>query len=168
MTWFDLGVLALVALAALDGARCGLAWAALELTLVLAAAALTGVLRPFAEPYLHKIVVLPQSDAPWVAHTVVFGLCAAAFIALAVLLQPLTKRWRFRHDGWLGGVVGALAGATAGLILLSLTVWGSPRPYEGQLAPSCAGKALVTVYEAGLAPLFPSHLGHRIQDLRHP
>lgn len=168
MTWFDLGALAIVALAAFDGARCGPAWALVELLLLVAAATVTGLLRPFVEPYLQKMVVVPQADAPWITHAVVFVLCAILFAVLAVLLQPLTRRWRFRHDGWLGGVLGAVTGAVAALVLFSISVWSSPRPYEEQLAPSLTGTALVHAFDAGLAPLFPSHLGYRVDDLRHP
>jgi uncharacterized membrane protein required for colicin V production len=168
MTWFDLGALAIVVLAVVDGARNGLAWAVVELALLVGAALLAGLLRSFAEPYLQKVVVLPQADAPWITHAVVFALCAALFIGLAVLLQPLTNRWRFSHDGWPGGALGLVTGAIAALVLFSLTVWSSPRPYEAQLTPSCTGDVLVHAHEAGLGPLFPSHLGHRIEDLRAP
>jgi quinol-cytochrome oxidoreductase complex cytochrome b subunit len=168
VTWFDLGALAIVALAAVDGARCGLAWSVTELVLVLAAAAVTGLLRPFAEPYLQKVVVVPQTDAPWFTHLIVFACTAALFIGVAVLLQPLTKRWRFAHDGWPGAAVGTVTGTVAALVLFSLAVWNSPRPYESQLAPSHTAVVLVRAYESGLAPLFPSHLSHRIEDLRTP
>ena len=168
MTWFDLGALAIVALAAADGARCGFAWAVLELTMLVAVAALTGLLRPFAEPYIHKMVVLPQTEAPWITHAVVFAACAALFVGLAILLQPLTRRWRFKHDAWPGGLLGGVTGAVAALVLFSLAVWATPRPYEAQLAPSHTGALLVRAVDAGLMPLFPSHLSYRLEDLRTP
>ena len=168
MTWFDLGALAIVVLAIVDGVRSGAAWALTELALLACAALLAGFVRPFAEPYLQKIVVLAPADLPWAAHATCFGLLACMFMGVAFLLQPMAKKWRFTHDQWPGAVIGVVTGALAALVLFSLAVWGSPRPYEAELTPSYTGAALVKVHRAGLRGLFPEHVAHRLDDLRAP
>lgn len=168
VSWFDLGALAIVALFVVDGARSGLAWALLELTLLAGAALLSGQLQPFADPYVGKVIVLSQVDAPWATHAVVLAVVTVLLVGLGVLLQPLTKRWRFRFDGWPGGLVGAVTGAVAALVLFSLAIWSSPRPYEAQLGQGFSVRVLDRVHAAGLEPLFPSPLGHRLAELRSP
>ncbi len=168
MTWFDLGALALVALAVADAARGGLAWAVMELGLLTAAAFLAALVAGRAEPYVQKVFDVSPTDLPWATHAFALALAVTLLMGAAFLLQPLTKRWRFRHDGWAGAAVGIGTGALAALLLFSLAVWSSPRPYEMQLRPSATADALVAAYDHGFAPLFPQHLGHRIEDLRTP
>ena len=168
MTWFDLGALAIVVLAAVDGARSGLAWAAAELLLLLGAAVLTGLLRPLAQPYVGKVFEITQVDLPWATHTLLFVVIALGSVGAAYLLRPLVQKWRFDHDGWPGGFVGALSGALLALVLFSLAVWSGPRAYEDQLQPSHTSTVLAATWDAGLQAPFPEPLGHRLEDLRQP
>jgi len=168
VTWFDLGALAIVVLAVVDGARSGLAWAVVELLLVVGAAALTGLLRPLLDPYVAKVLEVSQTDLPWTTHALVFLALALGFTGIAYLLNPLVREWRFDRDGWPGGVVGGLSGTVLALVLFSLAAWSGPRAYEGQLRPSHTAWVLVVTWDAGATGLFPEHLGHRLEDLRNP
>ena len=166
MTWIDLGALVLVALAVVDGARSGLAWAIVELAFLGLAAWLTGMLRPLAEPYVLKVASLTELDLPWVSHAALFALLACVLMGLAFLLHPMCRRARFRRDGWPGGVVGALSGLLAALVLTSLAAWHSPRPYEEQLRGAFVVDILGRAHAAGLAPLLPEGTVARLGELR--
>jgi len=166
VTWFDLGALTIVVLAIVDGARSGLAWSFTELVLVVGAATLTGLLRPLVDPYFAKIFEVSQADLPWATHSLLFLTLALGFTGIAYLLNPLVRRWRFDHDGWPGGVVGAVTGAILALVLFALAAWSGPRAYEEQLRPSHTAWVLVEAWDAGATLLFPEQLGHRLEDLR--
>ena len=168
MTWFDLGALAIVVLAAVDGARSGLAWSTVELLLVLGAAGLSRALRPAVDPYVAKVLEISQIDLPWTTHVLLFAVLAVACAGLAYLLHPLVHKWRFDHDGWPGGLLGAVTGTVLALVLFSLAAWSTPRAYEAQLRPSHTAWALTQAWDAGATALFPEQLGHRLEDLRQP
>jgi uncharacterized membrane protein required for colicin V production len=168
VTWFDLGALAIVVLAAVDGARSGLAWAAVELILIGGAATLTGLLRPLADPYVAKVFEVSQAELPWTTHSLVFVSLALCFTGIAYLLRPLVRNWRFEHDGWPGGVMGAVSGAVLALVLFALATWSGPRAYEEQLTPSHTAWVLTETWDAGITMLFPEQLGRRLEDLRIP
>jgi uncharacterized membrane protein required for colicin V production len=168
VTWFDLGALAIIALAIVDGARSGLAWSVAELLLVLGTATLTALLRPLVEPYVGKVFEIAQTDLPWATHAIVFVTLALGSAGIAYLIHPLVRRWRFDHDPWPGGVVGAVSGCTLALVLFAMAAWSGPRAYEEQLKTSRTTWLLIETWETGATLLFPEPLGHRLEDLRTP
>ncbi len=165
MSWFDLGALLLCALAVVDGARSGLAWSVVETALLALAAVLTTLLRPLAEPYVSKIATLGPEDLLWVTHAALFALIACMLMGVAYLLHPLSKRLRFRWDDWTGGTFGVVSGLLAAVILFSMTLWHSPRPYEEQLSPSVLISLLDSAQGCGLELLFPDGSVARVAEL---
>jgi hypothetical protein len=169
MTWFDVGALAVVALAAADGAWSGLAWSALETALLVLVALLARGLREGVEPYLRKVAELGPDDLSGAAHAVVFAVGAGVAIGALVLLHPASKRWRFAHDRWWGGFWGAVNGALASLLLFAMVLWPAPRQSceqevrESQLVP-----VLAAVHGTGLSGLFPGWTAARLAQVRSP
>lgn len=165
MTWFEVGALIVITLAVLDGAVSGLVWALLELALLAGAAWLTGALRPGVEPYMEKVVDIAPPDLSWVTHVFVFTVVAVLLIGLLFLVHPTSKRWRFRHDRWLGGIVALANGALASLLLLSAAVWCSPRSYDDALRASTTVDVLREATHGRLSALFPPDLDLRLARL---
>lgn len=169
MSWFDLGALVIIALAVADGARSGLAWAALESLAVTGTALLARAVHTPAEPYLAKIADLGTEDMHCASHAVMLALLGAAVIGVMILLHPASRRWRFKRDGWFGGVLGAVNGLVAALILFSTFLWWRPRPdAEESLAGSRLLPVLGVATDQGLAPLFPDCVPQRLHDFEHP
>lgn len=169
MSWFDLGALFVVALAVLDGACNGLAWAALELALLLAAAFAARGLGSHVEPYLLKIADLAPDEVQSASHLTVFLAFAGVFAGILFLLHPASKRWRFRHDRWFGGVVGFATGTLGALLLFSIAMWSSPRTsVEESLAESRLLAVLKSARGNGLSGLFPQHVAGRVPQLERP
>lgn len=170
MTWFDLAAIALVALAVLDGARSGLAWALLELFAIAAAALAARWLAPHGEQIVAKIVDLAsEEDLHGASHASVLALLGLATAGVLILLHPASRRWRFSHDRWPGGVLGAVNGLLVALLLFSVVAWSRPRPScEEALNQSRLVPVLRAVSDAGLSALFPAHLPARLQQLRGP
>lgn len=169
MTWYDLGALALVALAVLDGARSGLAWAATELAFLVAAAATARAVHAHAEPYLLKVVDVAPEDRAGATHAIAFGTLAAVAAGVLILLHPASKRWRFKHDAWYGGALGAANGSLLALVVFSILLWSSPRPsVEESLAESALAHTLRATEGPALAPLLPDRLPRRLEQLERP
>jgi hypothetical protein len=169
MSWYDLAALVVVALAIADGARSGLAWAALESLAVAGTALLARAVHTPAEPYLAKVADLADRDMHCASHATVLAILACAVIGVMILLHPASRRWRFKRDGWFGGALGALNGLVAALVLFSTLLWWRPRP---EAEESLAGSRLLAVLEVatdqGLAPLFPEHVPERLHELERP
>jgi hypothetical protein len=169
MTWYDLGALVVVALAVLDGARSGLAWASAELAAILGVALAARALHAQIEPYLLKVADVAPDDRAGATHAIVFSALGALVIGVMILLHPASRRWRFRHDGWYGGALGALNGLLAALLVFSILLWSAPRPaVEETLAESRLSSALRVAEEARLGPLFPDRLPRRLVQLERP
>ncbi len=169
MSWFDLGAVLVVALAVFDGARNGLAWAALEAALLVTAALGARGLGPHAEPYLLKIADLPADELRSTAHLTVFLAFAAAFGGILFLIHPASKRWRFRHDRWFGGTLGLATGTLGSLLLFSIVMWSRPRlAVEDALAESRLLAVLRTAKDNGMAGLLPVHVTERVVQLERP
>jgi colicin V production protein len=169
MSWFDLGALVVVALAVADGARSGLAWAALESLAVAGTALLARAAHTPAEPYLAKITDLPDGDMHCASHVVVLALLGCAVTGVMILLHPASRRWRFKRDGWFGAALGVLNGLVAALVLFSTMLWWRPRPdAEETLASTRLLAVLRVATDQGLAPLFPEHVPGRLRDFERP
>ena len=169
MSWFDLGALVVLALAIVDGARSGLAWAALETLAVAGTALLARAVNTPAEPYLAKIADLPDRDMHCASHLVALVLLGGTVTGVMILLHPASRRWRFKKDEWFGGVLGALNGLVASLVIFSTLLWWSPRPSaEETIGGSRLLAFLRVASDRGLAPLFPDHVPERLHDFEHP
>jgi hypothetical protein len=169
MSWFDLGALLLVLAAVFDGARSGLLWAVLELGLLIASGLTARGLRPHVEPYVSKFAELSAEDLHAASFVVVFVAVACVLAGLLVLVHPASKRWRFRHDAWYGGVLGAVNGALAAVLLFSMAIWSTPRPtIEDQAAGSALVPVLGAAYEHGLERVLPEHVPERVSQLGRP
>ena len=169
MSWFDLGALAVVALAVFDGARNGLVWALIEAILLLAAAILARVSHGHLEPYLLKIADLEPQDLHCASYLVVFVATGCVFVGALVLVHPASKRWRFRHDRWFGGALGGASGVFASLVIFSIVIWSHPRPSgEESLAESRLVPVLRTAADHGLAGVLPVHVPLRMTELERP
>src|SRR5262245_17495975 len=120
MSWFDLAALVVIALAVVDGARSGLYWAALETCVLVASAAISRALAPGVEPYVRKVVELNREDLRGAAHVVVLAASACVLFGVAILVKPAIKRRRFQHDGVAGGILGAVNGTLAALLLFAV------------------------------------------------
>jgi uncharacterized membrane protein required for colicin V production len=169
MSWFDLAALVVIVFAVLDGARSGLAWASLQTAMLLGAALVARGVAGRAEPYLLKLVDLGPEDLRSAAHVVVFALTACMLFGVLILLHPASKRWRFKHDRWFGGVLGAVNGALASLLLFSMAIWSSPRPsVEDAIASSRLVPVLRCAHENGFSWLFDERLGERLTQLQRP
>ena len=168
MSWFDAAAVVVVALAILDGVMSGLAWAVVELALLVGAALAARALGGPAQPYVLKFADLSPEEAPWAAHAAVFALSACMLLGLAVLVHPLWKRWRFRRDRWLGALLGVGTGVVASLVLFAIALWATPRPYEESLRASRLVQALAAAADSPLRGLFPTGLPARLEELREP
>lgn len=159
----------MIALAVFDGARSGLAWAAVEAVLVVAAALAARGLHAEVEPYVAKFADLSPEDLSAASHLIVFVAFAALFAGVLILLHPASKRWRFKHDAWFGGVLGFVNGLLASLVIFSIVMWSHPRASgEDALASSRLVPVVRSVHGAGLSALFPAHAGRRLQELERP
>jgi uncharacterized membrane protein required for colicin V production len=170
MSWFDLGAVVLVALAAFDGARSGLVWALLETTLLVGAALAARGLHGPIEPYVQKVADFSADDLSCASHAVVFAVAACLLVGILILLHPASKRWRFARDAWFGGVVGALNGALGALLLFSVVIWCSPRQsaVEESIAESRLVPVLRASQESGLGAVLPEHVPDRLAQIRSP
>ncbi len=167
MSWFDLGAFVIVGLALVDGVWAGFLFALLETALVVAAAAAAHSLAPAVEPYLVKLVDVAPEDLPGAAHLATLATLLVLVAGVLVLLRPASRRWRFAHDRWLGGAVGAVNGLLLALLLFSVAMWSSPRVGgESTLAESRLLSVLSGAMHSGLHGLFPSHADARVEELR--
>lgn len=169
MSWFDLGAILVVALAVFDGAFNGFAWAALEAALLVAAALAARGLGSHVEPYLLKIADLAPDELRSASYLTVFLAFAGLFAGILILIHPASKRWRFRHDRWLGGVLAFGTGTLGALVLFSIAMWSRPRPaVEDALAESRLLGVLKAAKENGMGGLLPQHVGDRVSQLERP
>jgi hypothetical protein len=169
MSWFDFGAVVIVALAVFDGARSGLAWAALECALLVTAAIAARGLHGEVEPYVLKVADLGPDDLRAASHLIVFAAFAALFAGVLILVHPASRRWRFRHDAWFGGVLGFANGLCAALVLFSIAMWSRPRPaIEEALASSRLVPVLRSVHGSGLSGIFPEQVPERLEQLERP
>lgn len=169
MSWFDLAALVVVGLAITDGARSGLAWAALESLAVTGTALLARAIHTPAEPYLAKIADLAERDMHCASHAVALVLLGSVVTGVMILLHPASRRWRFERDGWFGAALGAVNGLLAALVIFSTVLWWRPRPdAEESLASSRLLSVLRLASDEGLGPLFPDHVPERLHDFERP
>jgi uncharacterized membrane protein required for colicin V production len=169
MSWLDLAALVVVVLAAFDGAKNGLVWAALETVLVVATAAATRTLSPHVEPYVGKIADFAPENRAGAAHVVVLATTAAVLGGVLVLLKPATRGRRFARDGYFGGALGAVNGLFASLLVLSVVIWPArPVDVEDPLAKCRLVPAIEVAHGHGLAWFFPTYLPARLAELRRP
>lgn len=165
MSWFDVAALVVVALAVLDGATSGLAWAALETLVLVGSAAAARALRPVAEPYLDKIAALPPTDLPWVTHLLVFALCACSLFGVLLLVHPAAKKWRFAKDRWWGGALGVLNGCLAAVLVTASVMAATAPAWEAEARGSAVVRFVGSLSDGPLAPLFPEHAPARARQL---
>jgi hypothetical protein len=165
MTWFDLGALAIVALAVVDGATSGFLWSLLESAFLVTTAMTARGLAVHAQPYVLKVADLGPDDLRSASHVAVFLPVASTFLGVLILLHPASRRWRFRRDAWLGGAWGAVNGIFGSTLLFSMAMWSTPRAWEEQLAASRLSPVLACAVDAGLAPLYPEPTVERLRQL---
>ena len=169
MSWFDLGALVVIALAVTDGAKSGLAWAALESVAVVGTALLARAVHGPSEPYLAKLADLPDGDMHCASHIVALTLLGCTVTGVMILLHPASRRWRFERDAWFGAALGVVNGLLASLVIFSTVLWWRPRPdAEETLAGSRLTAVLQVATDRGLAPLFPEHVPGRLHDFERP
>lgn len=168
MTWIEVGAFVVICLAVADGAYSGFVWALIELTLLATAALLTSALAPQLDGYMVKVVDVGPPDLSWVTFTTLFTCVGLALLGALFLLHPTTKRWRFRHDRWLGGVIGVVTGALAVSLVVALATWITPRPYDDVLEESVVVDGLTSLSDGPPAALFPPDLNGRLRALKRP
>lgn len=162
MSWFDAAALVVIALAILDGATSGLAWAALETAVLVGSALLARALRPHAEPYVAKVI--GPAD-PWVTHLLAFAGCACCLFGVLLLVHPYAKKWRFRRDRWFGGSVGLLNGALASAMVFAMAMAASGPAWESEARSSVLVPVVRSISGGPLAALLPDHAGPRARQL---
>lgn len=165
MSWFDVGVLVLAVLGAVDGYVRGLVGASVGLVMLVLTVLVAAGVHPATQPYLLKVAHVSRVNLPWVTHLTTFLLVGSLFLGLSMLLQPMAKKCRFDHDKWLGAVVGLLFGAALGVTCLTFLVWSTPRSYEGELRHAHSLRVLEPVAVPGANVFLPVGLAQRLRQI---
>ncbi|MCE9637884.1 MAG: CvpA family protein [Planctomycetes bacterium] len=156
MSWFDIGALVVVLLAVWDGAKSGLAWALMELSVFVGSALIAGAVRPHAEAYVFKIANLPPQDLPWVTHLAVFALCACTLFGILTLIHPAARKWRFKNDRWFGGAVGLMNGVVASVVVCGMLLAPTEKGWVDELKPSMLLRAVAATADSPAEVLLPA------------